>query len=100
MSKDHRFDFKFYEWEKKFHDRPFLRQPFGDQWEEYTWAEVGQMARKLASGLKTMGLRENAHIGLISFNPTDFLKALVSYFPPVFILLTTSLTLQRGIPLP
>ena len=75
MSKDHRFDFKFYEWEKKFHDRPFLRQPFGDQWEEYTWAEVGQMARKLASGLKSMGLRENAHIGLISKNCREWIIA-------------------------
>ena len=65
MIKDHRFDFKFYEWEKVPRP-PFLRQPFGDQWEEYTWAQVGQMARKLASGLKSMGLRENAHIGLIS----------------------------------
>ena len=34
--------------------------------EEYTWGEVGQMARKLASGLKSLGLRERAHIGLIS----------------------------------
>ena len=66
MSNSARFDFKFYEWEKKFHDRPFLRQPFGDQWEEYTWAEVGQMARKLANGLKSMGLKDDAHIGLIS----------------------------------
>ena len=51
MSNNECFDFKFYEWEKKFHDRPFLRQPFGDQWEEYTWAEAGKMARKLAMGL-------------------------------------------------
>ena len=41
MRKSEQFDFKFYEWEKKFHDRPFLSQPFGDQWEEYTWAEAG-----------------------------------------------------------
>ena len=57
------FDFKFYEWEEKFKDRPFLRQPFGDKWEEYTWGEVGQMARKLATGLRSLGLRDRAHIG-------------------------------------
>ena len=34
------------------------------------------------------------------FRPTDFLKALVSYFPPVFIRETTSTTLPSGIPLP
>lgn len=75
MKKTESFNFKFYEWERKFHDRPFLRQPFGDQWEEYTWAETGQMARKLASGLKKMGLRENAHIGLISKNCREWIIA-------------------------
>ena len=34
------------------------------------------------------------------FNPTDFLKALESYFPPVFILLTQSFTFPKGIPRP
>jgi long-subunit acyl-CoA synthetase (AMP-forming) len=75
MSNRERFNFKFYEWEKKFHDRPFLRQPFGDQWEEYTWAEVGQMARKLAAGLKSLGLRDDAHIGLISKNCREWIIA-------------------------
>ena len=73
MSKSECFDFKFYEWEKKFHDRPFLRQPFGDQWEEYTWAQAGQMARKLATGLKSLGLKDNAHIGLISKNCREWI---------------------------
>tara|TARA_B100001175_G_C19513162_1_gene645293 strand:- start:4042 stop:5718 length:1677 start_codon:yes stop_codon:yes gene_type:complete len=75
MSKTELFDFKFYEWEKKFHDRPFLRQPFGDQWEEYTWADAGQMARKLAAGLKSLGLRNEAHIGLISKNCREWIIA-------------------------
>ena len=34
------------------------------------------------------------------FNPTDFLKALESYLPPVFIFDDTSRTLSRGIPRP
>ena len=69
------FDFKFYKWEKEFKDKPFLRQPFGDKWGEYTWGEVGQMARKLASGLKSLGLRERAHIGLISKNCREWIIA-------------------------
>ena len=64
-----------YKWEKEFKDKPFLRQPFGDKWEEYTWGEVGQMARKLASGLKSLGLRERAHIGLISKNCREWIIA-------------------------
>ena len=39
------YDFPFYKWEKEKANDPFLRQPFGDNWEEYTWAEVGIMAR-------------------------------------------------------
>ena len=62
------YEFKFYEWEKKNKDKPLLRQPFGDKWEEYTWGEVGVMARKLATGLKSLQLRENAHIGIYSKN--------------------------------
>ena len=69
------FDFQFYRWEKEFKDRPFLRQPFGDRWEEYSWGEVGQMARKLATGLRSLGLRENAHIGLISKNCREWIIA-------------------------
>lgn len=78
MSKDslqNTFDFRFYHWEKEFKNQPFLRQPFGDRWEEYTWGEVGQYARKLATGLKALGLRENAHIGIISKNCREWIIA-------------------------
>ena len=75
MSTPDFFDFKFYEWEQKLRDRPLLRQPFGDEWEIYTWGDVGQMARKLATGLKSLGLRENAHIGLISKNCREWIIA-------------------------
>ena len=64
MNTSETYDFKFYDWEDKLRDKPFLKQPFGDVWEIYTWGEVGQYARKLATGLKSLGLRENAHIGL------------------------------------
>lgn len=62
------FDFRFLKWEKEFNDKTYLRQPFGDEWEEYTWGEVGNMARRLASGLKSLNLREGAHIGIYSKN--------------------------------
>ena len=69
------FDFKFYDWEEKYKDKTFLKQPFGDQWETYSWGEVGDYARKLATGLKSLGLRENAHIGLISKNCREWIIA-------------------------
>ena len=67
------FEFKFYEWEKKFKDKPYLKQPFGDDWEEYTWGEVGDMARRLATGLRSLGLRDGAHIGIYSKNCREWI---------------------------
>ena len=67
------FEFKFYEWEKQLKDKPYLKQPFGDKWEEYTWGEVGNMARKLATGLKSLNLREGAHIGIYSKNCREWI---------------------------
>ena len=68
ICKKEQYELKFYEGEKKNKDKPLLRQPFGDKWEEYTWGEVGVMARKLATGLKSLQLRENSHIGIYSKN--------------------------------
>ena len=67
------FELKFYEWEKEFKDKPYLRQPIGETWEEYTWGEVGDMARRLASGLKSLNLREGAHIGIYSKNCREWI---------------------------
>ncbi len=67
------FELKFYEWEKQLKDKPYLRQPFGDEWEEYTWGEVGNMARRLATGLKSLNLREGAHIGIYSKNCREWI---------------------------
>lgn len=75
MNTSETYDFKFYDWEDKLRDKPFLKQPFGDVWEIYTWGEVGQYARKLATGLKSLGLRENAHIGLVSKNCREWIIA-------------------------
>ena len=67
------FELKFYKWEEEFKDKPYLRQPIGEKWEEYTWGEVGDMARRLASGLKSLNLREGAHIGIYSKNCREWI---------------------------
>ncbi len=79
------FDFKFYHWEKNTPDQPFLRQPFGDKWEVYTWAEVGQMARKLATGLQSLGLPPKSHIGLISKNCREWIIADIAIMMAGFV---------------
>ena len=69
------FDFPFYKWEKELADKPFLKQPFGNLWETYTWYEVGLMARKLSNGLKSLGLEKDSHIGLVSKNCREWIIA-------------------------
>ena len=75
MSTNKKYHFKFYDWEEKFKNKPFLRQPFGDNWEEYTWGQTGLMARKLATGLKSLGLPKGSHIGLMSKNCREWIIA-------------------------
>jgi len=58
----------FYEKEKTNPDKPFLNQPFGDNWEMYTWGEVGQMARKIANHILEQGLPRGSKVGLVSKN--------------------------------
>ena len=65
----------FYEKESGAADKPFLRQPFGENWEVYTWSETGQMARKLAAGLQSLGLPPKSHIGLVSKNCREWVIA-------------------------
>ena len=58
----------FYDKEKNWADRPYLHQPFGDKWETYTWGEVGDKARRLATWLKKQCPKEKAHISIVSRN--------------------------------
>ena len=58
----------FYEKEQANPDAPFLNQPFGDNWEMYTWGQVGQMARKIANHILQQGLSKGSKIGLVSKN--------------------------------
>ncbi|MFK7933201.1 MAG: AMP-binding protein [Saprospiraceae bacterium] len=61
--------------EKNEPNKPFLRQPFGERWEVYSYSQVGEMARRLAAALRDMNLRDNAHIGLVSKNCREWIIA-------------------------
>ncbi|MBD2705057.1 AMP-binding protein [Spirosoma sp. BT702] len=58
----------FYKWEREKADQVYLRQPIGDSYVDYTWAGVGQQARRMATYLQSLGLPTGSHIGLISKN--------------------------------
>ncbi|MEM6772820.1 MAG: AMP-binding protein, partial [Bacteroidota bacterium] len=65
----------FYHREENWANRPYLHQPFGEEWETYTWAEVGQMARKVATYLHQQNLPPKSNIGLVSKNCREWVIA-------------------------
>ena len=65
----------FYEKEKTMANQVFLRQPFGGEWKTYTWSEVGQISRKMASALLSYDLPPKSNIGLISKNCVEWVMA-------------------------
>jgi long-chain acyl-CoA synthetase len=58
---------KFYHWEKTIPNKVFLRQPYGNTWKEYTFAQAGEQARKLATWLR-QNFEPKSHIGIVSKN--------------------------------
>lgn len=46
----------FYHWEAMTPHKVFLRQPHHLEWTEYTWAEIGQQVRCLATFINAQGL--------------------------------------------
>lgn len=75
----------FYEKEKSRATLPYLHQPFGDTWETYTWAEVGDKARRLATWLKQQCPKETAHISIVSRNCREWVIADIAIMMAGFI---------------
>lgn len=58
----------FYDWEEARANEIYLRQPKGNNWKEYTWKEVGNQVRRMASAIQAMNLPERSNIGIVSKN--------------------------------
>lgn len=65
----------FYHWEKERAQSVYMRQPLGDELREYTWAEVGSQARRMAAYLRSLELPPGSHIGLFSKNCPHWIMA-------------------------
>ncbi|RYF69229.1 MAG: AMP-dependent synthetase, partial [Cytophagaceae bacterium] len=65
----------FLKWEKAKPQATYLRQPVGDAFIDYTWAEVGQQARRMATYLNSLGLPQGSPIGLVSKNCAHWIIA-------------------------
>jgi long-chain acyl-CoA synthetase len=65
----------FYKWEKEQPNKVFLKQPFGDEFKDFTFVEAGQQARKLVTYLQSLNLPEHSNIGLVSKNCAEWIIA-------------------------
>ena len=70
----------FLKWEKLQPEKIHLRQPIGDEFIDFTWAEVGQQARRMATYLQSLGLPHGSNIGLVSKNCAHWLIADLAIF--------------------
>ena len=57
-----------YKWEQEKSDEIYLSQPIDGVWYNWTWKEVGNEVRKMASYLRSLELPANSKIGILSKN--------------------------------
>src|SRR5688500_49061 len=58
----------FLKWEGTTPDSIFLRQPDGKKWKEYSWKQVGQIARTAAGRLQALGIPKGSRVAILSQN--------------------------------
>jgi long-chain acyl-CoA synthetase len=61
-----------YHWEKETPDQVFLRQPSNLDWKEYTWTDVADQVRRIASFLKSKNYEPGSRIAIWSSNSKDW----------------------------
>ena len=61
-----------YHWEKKRGDEVFLTQPIKGEYHDYTWSQVANLARKVATRLCEMSLPSGSRIGIFSKNCAEW----------------------------
>lgn len=64
-----------YHWEKERPHQVYLRQPFGENYRDYTWKEVGDQVRRVAGYLRSLNLPPQSNIGLVSKNCAEWIIA-------------------------
>jgi len=65
----------FLKWEKKIPDRLFLKQPLNGKIKERTYQSSGEEIRRIAAGLKSLGLPEKSKIAILSKNCAEWIMA-------------------------
>ncbi len=54
-------------------DAIFLRQPYGNEWKEYSWKETWNMAHHAASAIKLAGLNQGDRVAILSQNCAEWI---------------------------
>jgi long-chain acyl-CoA synthetase len=66
---------KVYEWTQKSPDFVFLRQPIDGKYREFTWREVNDQARRIASALGNLGLEKGDRVAILAKNTAEWFIA-------------------------
>ena len=61
-----------YQWNEQVPDRIFLRQPINGIYKTYTWAQVNDQSRRLASALLAQGLTKGDRVAILSKNCAEW----------------------------
>lgn len=63
----------FYHWEKNTPHNIFLKQPFGDDFVDFSWENTGQQIRKISTFINSLGLPPKSNIAIISKNCAEWI---------------------------
>jgi long-chain acyl-CoA synthetase len=61
-----------YQWNEQVPNRIFLRQPMNGQYKTYTWSQVDDQVRRLASALLAQGLSKGDRVAILSKNCAEW----------------------------
>jgi len=61
-----------YKWNENLPDRIFLRQPVNGEYKTYTWAQVNDQARRLATALLAQGLVKGDRVAILAKNCAEW----------------------------
>ncbi|WP_250657230.1 AMP-binding protein [Alkalimarinus coralli] len=63
---------KLYQWTNTSPDRVFLKQPINGEYKNFTWGEVNNQARRIASALLGLGLEKGDRVAVLAKNSAEW----------------------------
>ena len=77
---------KIYELKSGLPNEVFLRQPFGDEWKEFTFEEVVNEALRLVTAMKNAGLKKGDKVGIYSKNCSHWILSEIAIMLGGFVM--------------